>query len=80
MSARIVTLGPKKIQVPVPDWANWVAQDSYGWWYCFREKPTPNVSCWLQPREDRSPHRIYPTGPDPVAQNADNWQETLQAI
>lgn len=29
-----------------PDWANWLAQDYYGYWHWFEEKPHPHRFFW----------------------------------
>jgi len=63
---------PFKIE-ELPEWANWVAQDACGTWYCYEQKPIAYDSAFDTPRVGE--YEFIVTG-QPNA----NWQDTLQRI
>lgn len=66
-------------RVAVPHWANWVAQDESGKWYCFQSKPSARVTCWLQPKNQRGPRKVWPID-DRETAHAPDWRETMMPV
>lgn len=65
---------PSKI-VQVPQWANWVAQDSCGTWYVFEAQPTAFGCCFLPPKDVMRIKKIGKEDPNPR-----NWRDTLRRV
>lgn len=63
----------RKMIVPVPDWATWMAQDCFGVWYVFEFVPVVDmVEGWFAP--DGKQEELY------KGTQAMPWQRTLQRI
>lgn len=57
-----------------PEWANWLAQDSNGWWYWFEIEPYQEEACWnFGGDEEYDRIRAIDAIPNP------NWRNTLQS-
>lgn len=59
------------VEIEIPEWANWMAQDSDGEWNCFENKPKIYGGVW----SDREPgSMLYLGKPSP------DWREELYEI
>lgn len=63
---------PFKIE-ELPEWANWVAQDACGTWYCYEKEPTAYDASFDMPKV--GDYEFIVTG-QPNA----SWKDTLQRI
>lgn len=60
-----------KVEIEIPEWANWMAQDEDGKWYCFVNKPKPRGVIW---NDGGFALMLYRGKPSP------DWREELYKI
>lgn len=69
--------------IPIPDWANWLAQDADGTWYAYKTKPDPLSTCWID-RGAQKLIKVLKVAPahdgDAPAEPNPNWKSTLRSI
>lgn len=58
---------------PVPEWVNWIAQDSDGSWWGYQVEPLQNHRGWYE-NEVGNHVRLGATAPGP------DWQTSLKKI
>jgi len=63
--------------VPIPDWANWVAQDECGSWCCYSIKPERRDHGFMDVSYQGSCEMII-SGTAVV--KSDNWRESLKRV
>jgi len=59
------------IDIQIPDWANWIAQDADGEWVAHASEPSVGYSCWNSMRK----YQVIAAGKPPA-----DWTKTLQRV